>query len=67
LEHENSPIVSFRYEGTNQNDGNITTSTIENLVFVMQELEFKLHLSFVLEIQALLMSLITLVNDLDKL
>jgi len=40
-----------------ENDGSIKTNTIEDLKFELAEIEFKLHLGFVLEIQALLSSL----------
>lgn len=45
-----SPFIKFNYQGNVENDEGIQTNTIENFTFSMQELEFKLHLSFVLEI-----------------
>ena len=50
-----------------EDDGDDITETIEQLEIELQPLEFKLHLSLVMEIQQLMNSLISLFNDLGTI
>lgn len=53
--------------GNSDSEGEITTSTIEQFLFALQPVEFKLHISLVMEIQELVNSLMQLTSGLDQL
>lgn len=50
-----------------ESDGSLNTDTIEQFNFALAPVEFKLHISLVMEIQELVSSLTSLFSDLEQI
>jgi len=56
-----------KYISNSESDGNLNTDTVEEFTFALAPVEFKLHISLVMEIQELLSSLQSLTSDLESI
>lgn len=59
------PLLSLSILKNSEIDGELNTDTIESFQFALAPIEFKLHISLVMEIQELLSSLQSLTSNLE--
>jgi hypothetical protein len=59
--------LKIEYVSNSETEGNLKTETIEKMEMIMTELELKLHVSFIIEVNELITALTSLTEDFDKI
>ena len=66
-EKQNDAIIKIDIVTNSQIDNSLQTDTLEEVNFNIQELELKLHISLIKEINDLVQALVSLTSDRDKI